>query len=304
MPVELAQYAHGPALGRVITAMVTPFDSEGRVDYGSAERLAAYLVANGSDGLVVSGTTGESPTLSHAEKLELFRVVKKTVGSVPVVAGVGSNDTRATVELSRDAARTGVDGLLLVAPYYSKPSQEGLFQHFTAAADATDLPVLLYNVPGRTGTNIEPSTVVRLSSHPRIVGIKEASLNLAQIGDIALSARSGFLIYSGSDEVNLPVLALGGVGVISVISHLAGADLRRMIEAFETRDFPEALRLHLRTLPLTKAMFGVPSPTPTKTALQMLGVLESGAVRLPLVAADDAERAVIRAALAAYGLLH
>jgi len=291
--------------GRVVTAMVTPFDATGAVDYDAAVRLAEYLVANGSDGLVVSGTTGECPTLTHDEKIQLFKIITKAVGNrAKVLAGTGSYNTRETIELSQDAERCSVDGLLVVAPYYNKPSQEGLFQHFTAIANETTTPIVLYNVPSRTITNIEAETCIRLSQHPRIVGTKEASMNMAQVGEIALGAAEGFEIYCGADEVNFPLLALGSVGTISVVSHLIGNDLQKMYAAFYAGDIEAACKIHLRTLALTKAMFSTPSPVPTKTALAMLDILADNHVRLPHVPAQEKERAVIHAALRDYGLLH
>jgi 4-hydroxy-tetrahydrodipicolinate synthase len=292
-----------PPFGRVLTAMVTPFNSAGDVDYPATARLADYLIRNGSDGLVVSGTTGESPTLTHDEKIELFKAIKQTVGpGVPVLAGVGSYNTQETTDLAKAAERCGVDGLLLVAPYYNKPSQEGLFQHFTSVANATGLPIMLYNVPSRTITNIEAGTAIRLAEHPRIVAIKEASANMAQVGEIAFGAPD-FAIYSGADEVNYPMLALGSVGAVSVISHLVGKDLSMMYERFNAGDIATARAIHLRTLALTRAMFSFPSPVPTKTALAMLGVLDGCQVRLPMVTASEKEKALVQAALQGYGLL-
>lgn len=292
-----------PLFGQVVTAMITPFEQGGRVDYDAAVKIAEYLLANGSDGLVVSGTTGESPTLSVDEKVKLFKTVKQAVGSRAVVlAGAGSYNTAETVELSKAAQECGVDGLLVVAPYYNKPSQEGLIQHFTAIADAVNLPIMLYNVPSRTITNIEASTAVRLADHPRIVALKEASVNMAQVGEIVLGAPN-LQIYSGADEVNLPLLSLGSVGTVSVISHVVGNDLRKLYKAYAAGDLETARSIHLRTLPVTRAMFSYPSPAPTKAALGMLGVLADTSVRLPLVGVPDKERAAIQATLKEYGLL-
>jgi 4-hydroxy-tetrahydrodipicolinate synthase len=292
-----------PHLGRVLTAMVTPFNAAGEVDYAAAEGLADYLIQNGSDGLVVSGTTGESPTLTHDEKIQLFKTIKQSVGArATVLAGVGSYNTQETIDLAIAAEGCGVDGLLLVAPYYNRPSQEGVFQHFTAVANATGLPIMLYNVPGRTITNIEAITTIRLSEHPRIVAIKEASANMMQVGEIVHGAPD-LAIYSGADEVNYPLLALGSVGTVSVISHLVGKDLSIMYESFAAGDVATARAIHLRTLALTRAMFSYPSPVPTKTALAMLGVLGNAHVRLPMVPASDTEKALVQAALQGYGLL-
>jgi len=293
-----------PRFGRVITAMVTPMTADGAVDCDAAIALADHLVGNGSDGIVVSGTTGESPTLTVEEKVSLFKAIRGAVGNrAKIIAGTGSYNTAETIELSRAAERCGVDGLLVVAPYYNKPSQEGLYQHFMAVADATDTPILLYNVPGRTITNIDAGTVVRLSDHPRIVGVKEASANMTLVGDIVQNTPDDFEVYSGADEVNLPTLALGSVGTISVISHLVGNDLAAMYRAFAEGDTAKARQIHLGTLPLTKAMFSFPSPSPTKTALAMLGIIPGVTVRLPLVEAQEKERAIVHAALRDYGLL-
>lgn len=294
-----------PRFGRVLTAMITPFDAAGNVDHEEAGRVARWLTEHGSDGLVVTGTTGESATLSHDEKVRLYETVVKAVGGqAKVLAGTGSYDTAETVMLSLAAEETGVDGLLVVTPYYNKPSQEGLYQHYKAVAEATMLPVVLYNVPARTSVNIEATTVLRLAQIENIVGIKEASKLLDQVGEIILGAPDGFEVYGGADEVNLPILALGGVGNISVISHVVGLDLQQMHQAFFAGDFETARQIHLHTLPMTKALFSAPSPVPTKTALAMLDVLPSSRVRLPLVEASEKERALIHAALKDYGLLH
>ena len=293
-----------PRFGRVLTAMVTPFDASGNVDYDEAGRLAVWLTEHGSDGLVVTGTTGESATLNREEKLRLYKTVRGAVGpAYKVLAGTGSYDTSETVILSLEAEETGVDGLLVVTPYYNRPSQEGLYQHYKAVADATDLPVVLYNVPARTGVNLEAATVLRLAQIENIVAVKEASLLLAQAGEIIAGAPDGFQLYGGADEVNLPILALGGVGNISVISHVVGPDLQAMHQAFFAGDLDTARRLHLGTLPMTKAMFSAPSPVPTKTALAMLEVLPGSRVRLPLVDASEKERALVHTALKEYGLI-
>lgn len=293
-----------PRFGRVLTAMVTPFTASGDVDYEEAGRMAVWLTEHGSNGLVVTGTTGESATLTREEKLRLYKTVREAVGPEhKVLAGTGSYDTSETVVLSLEAEETGVDGLLVVTPYYNRPSQEGLFQHYKAIAEAVELPIVLYNVPARTGVNLEAATTLRLAQIENIVAVKEASGLMAQVGEIILHAPEGFQLYGGADEVNLPILALGGVGNISVISHVVGPDLQEMHQAFFAGDMDTARRLHLGTLPMTKAMFSAPSPVPTKTALQMLDVLPSSRVRLPLVDASEKERALIHAALKDYGLL-
>ncbi len=289
--------------GRVITAMVTPFDAQGGVDYDEAARLAQHLAAHGNDGLVVAGSTGESVTLSTEEKLGLFRAVQKAVGGkTKVLAGVGSPSTADTVALVQAASETGVDGLLVVTPAYNKPSQEGLYRHFKAAAEATSLPIMLYNVPGRTSVNMDAETLLRLAALPNVVALKEAG-KVEQAAEVIRGAPGGFAVYSGADENNLPILALGGVGVVSVVGHVVGEDLQKMHAAFFGGDLPTAARLHLKTLPMTRAMFCAPNPVPTKTALSMLDVLPDSRVRLPLVEATERERALIHAALKDYGLL-
>ena len=291
-----------PRFGRVLTAMATPFYADGTVDYDQAARLARYLIDHGNNGLIVAGSTGESVTLTTDEKLTLFHAVKEAVGAdAQILGGVGSPGTAETIALIERAASTNLDGLLVVTPAYNKPSQEGLFQHFAAVAHATDLPVMLYNVPGRTHVNMEPATVVRLSEIANIVALKEAG-PLLQIGELASVNLPDFDIYCGSDEYNLPALSLGAVGCVSVIGHIVGPDLRLMHDAFFAADMEQARRRHLRTLPITKAMFSVPNPVPVKTALAMMHVLTNSVVRLPLICATDSERDAIRRALQNYGL--
>ncbi|MGQ9879495.1 MAG: 4-hydroxy-tetrahydrodipicolinate synthase [Armatimonadota bacterium] len=289
--------------GPVVTAMVTPFDENLEVNYDAAQALAELLIQTGSTGLVVSGTTGESPTLTHEEKVTLFREVKNAVGSrAAVLAGTSTYDTAESVRLSQEAERVGVDGLLLVAPYYNRPSQEGLYQHFKTIAHAVDLPVMIYNIPGRTGVNVEPATLLRLAEINNIVAVKEASGNLNQMSEICAGAPEGFLVYSGDDSLTLPLLAVGGVGVVSVASHVVGRDIRRMCEAFLAGQVQEAAKLHHRMLPLFKALFCTTNPVPVKTALNLMGA-KVGGVRLPLVEANDREKEIIRKALSEYGLL-
>ena len=271
------------ALGTVITAMVTPFDEGGEVKYSTAAELARYLVDHGSTGLVVSGTTGESPTLTGAEKLKLFRVVVEAVGGrAAVIAGTGDNCTAASMRLTREAASTGVDGILLVTPYYNKPTQEGLYRHFRAVAEATALPVMLYNVPGRTGVNLHVETVLRLAEIENIIALKEASGNLEQAAEICAQAPPGFSLYSGDDALTLPLLSLGAVGVVSVASHLVGPQIAAMIECFKQGRVVEATRLHLALLPLFKGLFVAANPIPVKAALNLVGI-DVGRPRLPLL---------------------
>ncbi|GIV20028.1 MAG: 4-hydroxy-tetrahydrodipicolinate synthase [Armatimonadota bacterium] len=289
--------------GPVVTAMVTPFNEDLEVNYDAAQALAELLVQTGSTGLVVSGTTGESPTLTHEEKVTLFRKVKEAVGNrAAVLAGTSTYDTAESVRLSQEAERAGVDGLLLVAPYYNRPSQEGLYQHFKTIAHAVDLPVMIYNIPGRTGVNVEPATLLRLAEVHNIVAVKEASGNLNQMSEICANAPEGFVVYSGDDSLTLPLLAVGGVGVVSVASHVVGRDIRRMCEAFFAGRVQEAKSLHHRMLPLFKALFCTTNPVPVKAALNMLGA-NVGGVRLPLVEANEKEKEIVRKALRDYGLL-
>jgi 4-hydroxy-tetrahydrodipicolinate synthase len=286
--------------------MVTPFAADGSLDEPGIRRLVDYLLDHGSDGLVASGTTGESPTLTWDEKLTLFSLVKEAVaGRGAVIAGTGGNNTAEAVKLSEAAAKLGMDGILLVAPYYNKPSQEGLYRHFRTIAEAVPLPVMIYNVPGRTSVNIEAGTVLRLAREvPNIVAVKEASGNLMQVSEIIAHAPEGFRVYSGEDGLVLPILAVGGYGVVSVTSHLVGDDLNQMHKAFFSGNLREAARLHASMLPIVRACFqpSTPSPVPVKAALNMLGI-PVGKPRLPLVEATEAERAVVAKALEDYGLL-
>ena len=289
--------------GHVLTAMVTPFDATGRVDTSRAVEIAQYLLANGTDALVINGTTGESPTTTLEEKVSLVRSIAQAVGGNRVVAGAGTNNTQEAVHLAKHSHEAGAGALLTVAPYYNKPSQEGLYRHFRAIADATPLPVLLYNVPSRTITNIEPVTVARLARDAaNIVGIKEASPSLAQAGEILRTTPDEFDLYSGDDAITLPQLSLGGAGVISVISHVVGKDLAALHQAWFAGDRAEAERLFLRTLPITAALFSAPSPAPTKFALEYIGQ-PVGGVRLPLVELNPAKRSAVAAGLKDYGLV-
>jgi len=275
--------------GRLLTAMVTPFDDQGEVDYPQARRLAQALLDSGSDGVVVAGTTGEAPTLAHDEKLRLFAEVKAALdGRGAVIAGTGTYSTAESIELSRQAEKAGVDGLLLTVPYYNRPTQEGLFRHFEAIAKATSLPCILYNIPGRTGTNMTADTTLRLSRIPNIAGVKEASGNLEQIAAIVEGAREGFRVWSGNDGDTLPILAVGGYGVICVLSHLAGLQMRQLIESFLAGRVQEAARIHRRLLPLNNALMTLASnPIPIKHALNQIG-FRVGPPRLPLLAPDEA----------------
>lgn len=269
-------------LGRVLTAMITPFTEDGEVDHERTWRLARYLADHGSDGLVVTGTTGESPTLTAAEKLALYRTVVEAVEhrSTLVVAGTGTYDTAASVSLSQQAADAGVDGIMAVTPYYSRPGQEGLFAHFSAIADATGLPLLVYNIPGRTGRLIEVATLERLSAHPAIVATKDAVMDL-DFTSQTVEQVAGLAVYSGQDSYTLPMMAVGAVGVVSVISHLAGDEVAAMVDAVHAGDLTQARRLHQALLPLCRACFAEPNPAPVKGAVGSLWE-PVGDPRLPL----------------------
>lgn len=294
------------SFGAVITAMVTPFTNAHGVDYDKAAKLAARLLDSGSDGLVVAGTTGESPTLTEREKLELFRVVKDALaGRGKVIAGTTNYCTEESIALTREAENVGVDAILAVSPYYNRPSQEGLFQHYKAVAAATSLPVILYNVPSRTGRNIEAKTTIRLANEvSNIVGIKEASGDFVQAARIRAGAPEDFMIYSGDDSATIHILAVGGCGIVSVASHVAGKQIGEMISAFLQGDVKGATRWHLRLLPLFDILF-IPTsvnPVPVKAALRLCG-FDPGPVRLPLVELTEAETESIRAELSRQGLI-
>ncbi|MEG4911928.1 4-hydroxy-tetrahydrodipicolinate synthase [Microcoleus sp. B7-D4] len=269
--------------GRVLTAMITPFKEDGSVNYAVAEKLAVHLADRGTDSLVVCGTTGESPTMTWDEEYELFQVVQKAVaGKALVIAGAGSNSTSEAVAATQKAARLGLDGCLQVVPYYNKPPQEGLYNHFRAIAQsAPELPIMLYNIPGRTGQNMLPETVARLAQIPNIVAVKEASGNLDQASQIRCLTSPEFAIYSGDDSLTLPMLAVGGSGVVSVASHLVGEQLQQMIKAFEAGQVQVATQIHLQLFDLFKALFLTTNPIPVKTALKLQG-WDVGSTRPPL----------------------
>ncbi|MGJ7921007.1 4-hydroxy-tetrahydrodipicolinate synthase [Neobacillus sp. LXY-4] len=279
--------------GRVSTAMVTPFDKNGHIDFAKTTQLVNYLIDNGTDSLVVAGTTGESPTLSKEEKLALFQhVVQVVKNRVPVIAGTGSYNTYESIDLTKKAEQLGVDAVMLVGPYYNKPNQEGLFQHFKAIAESTKLPVMLYNIPGRSVVNILPETIIRLSAIPNIVAVKEASGDLSAMTKIISGTDEDFVLYSGDDSLALPVLAIGGAGVISVSSHVIGNQLQEMVHSFLNGDSKRAAKLHQELLPIMQGLFAAPNPVPVKTALQLKG-LDVGSVRLPLVPLSEQERVTL-----------
>lgn len=281
------------SFGRILTAMVTPMNERLEVDYEEAKHLALHLVEHGNDGIVVAGTTGESPTISTEEKLELFKVVKEAVGSRGIViAGIGSNTTEASAALAQKAAAIGVDGLMAVVPYYNKPSQEGLYQHFRKIAASTPLPLMLYNIPSRSSVNMLPETVLRLSEIPNITALKEACGMMDQVSELKRILPENFAIYSGDDSLALPMLALGCTGIISVAGHIIGDEMRSMLDAWFAGDTQTAMKWHLQLFPMFKGVFVAPSPVPVKYLLKYQGI-KAGGVRLPLVDAQENEKAFL-----------
>ena len=287
-------------VGRLITAMATPFDEKGEVDYGQAKKFADALLKSGSDGILVGGTTGESPTLSHEEKLALFKQIKSVVGDRgAVIAGTGNYNTAESVALTREAEKIGVDACLAVVPYYNKPTQDGLYQHFKTIAQSTKLPVILYNVPARTITSISAETVVKLSQIDNIIGIKEASGSFDQIGKIIANTRKGFTVWSGNDNDTFLIMALGGYGIISVASMLVGRQIKEMIDSFVAGNVQKAAGIHLKLLPMVNALFIVSNPIPVKYALNYVG-FNVGKPRLPLVEPDEKTANAIKETLKNY----
>jgi len=284
--------------GTVVTAMITPMTADGSVDLDESKRLARWLCDHGSGGLVVCGTTGEGPTLSDGEKLSLFSAVVEAVRDrAKVIANTGGNDTLKSVEFTKKAAACGVDGILAVGPYYNKPPQAGLIAHFSAIADASALPVMIYNIPGRTAVNVLPDTLIELSAHPNIVAVKESSGDMMQISEICARAPKGFDVYSGDDHLALPVAAVGGVGVVSVASHVAGDDIKTMLDASFVGDVDKAAALHQRLLPLLRSLFAVTSPIPVKAAMARFG-FSVGRCRLPLCELTAEQERSLAAAIA------
>ncbi|MGI6678879.1 MAG: 4-hydroxy-tetrahydrodipicolinate synthase [Dehalobacterium sp.] len=280
--------------GSVITAMITPFDQSGKINFTKALKFAQYLLENGSDSLVISGTTGESPSLSFNEKLALFTCIKEgTNRKGAIIAGTGSNDTQESIQLSSAAAKVGVDGLLLVVPYYNKPSQEGLYRHFKAIAESVNIPIMLYNIPSRTGCNLLPKTIQRLAEIDNIVAIKESTGNMEQVAELRKLTGEDFLIYSGDDSATLPMLSLGATGVVSVAAQLVGKSINQMIDLFKSGYIREALKIHLELFDLFKGIFITTNPVPIKTALNMLG-WDVGGFRLPLTETTEENRRFIQ----------
>lgn len=289
-----------PPFGRLLTAMITPFKEDLSIDWAGVEKLAKHLVSTGHDGIVVNGTTGEAPTTSDDEKIEIIKVVRKAVeGKAKIVAGAGNNETSHSVEQAEMAAAAGADGLLVVTPYYNKPPQAGIEAHFRAMADATKVPVMMYDIPGRTGVAIEPDTIVKLAAHPNIVALKDAK------GDVASTSwvikRCGIPVYSGDDILNLPLLSVGAVGFVSVCGHTVGADLRAMLDSWFNGDSGKALEIHQKLLPVYTGTFRTQGAILTKAALNMMG-LPGGKVRLPLVDATESQITQLREDLRAGGV--
>ena len=279
-------------IGRIGTAMITPFNEDGTINYPELERIINHLINNGTDCIVACGTTSENPTMTTEEKIEVVRfTVEKAAGRVPVIAGTGDNETAYSIAMTHKAEENGADGIMLVAPYYNKPNQRGIYAHFEKIAKETKLPVMLYNVPGRTGINVAYETSVALSKIPNITWIKEASGNLDQMGDIIenVDADDNFLVYSGDDGLTLPLLAIGGAGIISVASHVIGNDMQLMIKAFNEGNHELAAKIHRALLPLVRALFAQPNPSPVKYAMTKLG-FDTLNVRLPMVEMTDEEK--------------
>lgn len=276
--------------GRLITALYTPFTKGNEIDRPRLEETIERLIDNGNDAIVVSGTTAESPTLLQEEKTELFRfVLEKVNGRIKVIAGTGSNNTSQSIQLTKKADEIGVDGVMIVAPYYNKPSQEGLYQHFKSIAEATTLPVMLYNVPGRTSVNMSVETMTRLAELENVAAIKEASGNLNQISSLIAALPDGVAVYSGDDCLTLPVLSIGGAGVVSVASHLVSREIKEMIDAYFAGDIQKARELHIRLLPVFQGVFITTSPAPLKYAMSRKGWSEPY-VRLPIVELTEEEK--------------
>jgi len=286
--------------GRLITAMVTPFDDDLNVDYERAVKLAKYLVEEGNTALLVTGTTGEGPTITSEERIRLYKEIKKNV-NVPVIAGVGSNSTEITIKNAKEAVEAGVDGLLVVTPYYNKPDQKSLYAHFKKVAESVEVPIMMYNVPGRTGCNMLPETVEKLAQIDNIVALKEASGDINQMAEVVKRTPDDFLVYSGDDSLTLPGMAVGVYGVVSVASHVVSRQMKEMIDAFVSGDTKKAMEIHLSLLDIFKKLFIVTNPIPVKAALNMLG-MKVGGLRLPLTEADEKVKEVIREELQKLGL--
>lgn len=287
--------------GRIITAMVSPMDASGNINYYKALEIAKYLIREGSTALVINGTTGESPTVTPDEKLKLLSIIKRSV-DVPVIAGAGTNSTAATIENALAAEKMGVDGLLVVVPYYNKPNQDSIYEHFQAVAKAVKLPIMMYNVPGRTAVNMTAKTSVALSKIPNIKALKEASGDLNQLAAVVRDAEEGFLVYTGEDAQILPTLAVGGYGVVSVTAHLVCKDIKNMIENYLNGNIYEAAKIHRKLIKITEVMFMTANPIPVKAALNLLG-MDVGITRLPLSAPSQDVITALKGSMSEIGLL-
>ncbi len=287
--------------GRIITAMVTPMDSEGNINYDKAVELAKQLVGQGNTALVINGTTGESPTVTSEEKEKLISCIKKSV-NVPIIAGVGTNSTALTIENAHKAEKAGADGLLVVVPYYNKPNQQSLYEHFSAVAKATKLPIMMYNVPGRTGINMTAETTVALSKIPNIVALKEASGDLVQLAKVVRDTDKNFYVYTGEDVHILNTLAVGGYGVVSVTAHVVSKEIKKMIEYYLNGNTDEAAKIHLKLIDITEKMFMTANPIPVKAALNILG-MNVGITRLPLAAPSENVINALKGSLTELGLI-
>lgn len=294
-----------PYFGRLLTAMVTPFNADGSVNYAKAADLAEWLINNGSDGLVVAGSTGEAATMSAEEKLELFRVVVQRINKrAPIIAGTGSNNTADSVQMTKMAEAIGVDGVLIVGPYYNKPTQGGFYQHFAAVAQNTELPVIVYNVPGRTASNIAPATVARLAADfKNIVAIKEAAGNVGQVAELYAVLPEDFTIYSGDDGLILPFMSVGATGLISVLSNIGGGMLQDLMQAYEDGRVQEAAKLNTKMVPLANAMFIETNPIPVKAAVTLVTGIDAGEPRLPLTPMEPENKTKMTVVLKEYGLI-
>jgi 4-hydroxy-tetrahydrodipicolinate synthase len=287
--------------GRLITAMVTPMDSEGNIKYDMAAELAKHLVEQGNTALVINGTTGESPTVTSDEKERLVSCIKKAV-NVPIIAGVGTNSTAATIENAHKAEKAGADGLLVVVPYYNKPNQQSLYEHYSAVARATRLPIMMYNVPGRTGINMTADTAVALSKIPNIVALKEASGDLVQLAKVVRDTDENFYVYTGEDAQILPAIAVGGYGVVSVTAHVVCKEIKKMIDSYLNGNIDEAVKIHLKLIDITEKAFMTANPIPIKAALNILGI-NVGQTRLPLAAPSEDVINALKGSLTELGLI-
>ena len=288
--------------GEVITAMITPFNKDLTIDFPSLEKLVNHLIATGTDAILVAGTTGETPTLTHEEEAQIFEFVKKVVnGRVKIIMGTGSNCTQTAVESAINAEKNGADAILTVVPYYNKPSQKGMYEHFSAVAKAVKLPIILYNIPGRTGVNMQPATIAKIAKEfKNIVAIKQSNSDLDLISDIKSLCPEDFTVYSGDDSLTLPMMSIGAHGVISVASHIQGNKVKQMIKAFKAGNNNEALKLHLDLYPLFRKLFMAPNPVPFKAALALKGIIKESVVRRPLVELDNDELTELKSVLNKY----